>query len=280
MKTPVVFECGTEYLVGIIHNPGKPKSKGVVVVVGGPQYRVGSHRQFVLLSEHMAVEGFSSLRFDYQGMGDSSGEKKDFENVDNDIRCAIDALINSCPEITEIVLWGLCDAASAILFYAYKDSRVTGIVLLNPWVRTEEGESRAFLKHYYLKKFFIVETWKDLFLGRLNIFNSMMSLLKNFKNAYLRNTKYNSNSETQISLPDRMLYGYENFEGESLIIISGDDLTAAEFVDVSQSSIKWRECMASKKLTWKLLDEANHTFSSKKMRDQVSLWTTNWLGSW
>ena len=68
---PVVFSCGGDQLVGMVH-PAAARL-GVVIVVGGPQYRVGSHRQFVLMARDLAREGYPVLRFDYRGMGDSDG---------------------------------------------------------------------------------------------------------------------------------------------------------------------------------------------------------------
>src|SRR3546814_2482234 len=38
-------------------------------------------------------------------------------------------------------------SASAILFYAQRDSRVAGVALLNPWVRTPESEADTYLRH-------------------------------------------------------------------------------------------------------------------------------------
>lgn len=279
MKQSIIFDCNGEKLLGILHAPAIPRNKGVVVVVGGPQYRVGSHRQFLLLSNHLATENFPSFRFDYQGMGDSSGQQKDFENIEDDIRSAIDVFLVSCPEVTEIVLLGLCDAASAILFYAYKDPRVTGVVLLNPWVRSIEIESHALLKHYYLKKILHINTWHRMFTGKINICSASASLFSILKNRCIK--RINSSVESSaVSLPERMLSGYKKFKGHSLIIISGEDLTAAEFVDTVSSSRSWKEQLHNNRVTWKELSEANHTFSTKLWRDQVSLWTTEWLNLW
>ena len=53
----LLFTCQGLSLPGILH-PGAPDaSRGVLVVVGGPQYRVGSHRQFVLLARDLAAAG-------------------------------------------------------------------------------------------------------------------------------------------------------------------------------------------------------------------------------
>ena len=124
----ISFRCEGSQLVGIVAGARAPQARGVVVVVGGPQYRAGSHRQFTYLCRGLAQAGIASLRFDYRGMGDSEGDPRNFEAIDADIRAAVDAFIVAVPQLREVVLWGLCDAASATLFYGPTDARVTGQV--------------------------------------------------------------------------------------------------------------------------------------------------------
>jgi len=88
---PVEFSCEGDLLSGILHSGAADARTGVVIVVGGPQTRIGSHRQFLLLANALAAAGHPCLRFDYRGMGDSEGEPRDFEAVDADIRAAVDA---------------------------------------------------------------------------------------------------------------------------------------------------------------------------------------------
>src|SRR5450830_826016 len=126
------FTCDGAQLFGIASIPAVPAARGVLIVVGGPQYRAGSHRQFTLLARSLAEQGIAAMRFDYRGMGDSAGAVRSFEDVDEDLRCAIDAFQQAVPAVRELVIWGLCDAASAALFYAHTDPRVCGLVLLNP----------------------------------------------------------------------------------------------------------------------------------------------------
>ena len=71
----VRIDCDGEQCLGILATPGEGRSTtGVVIVVGGPQTRVGSHRQFVTLARALAAARYPTLRFDYFGTGDSSGE--------------------------------------------------------------------------------------------------------------------------------------------------------------------------------------------------------------
>ena len=151
-EDPLIFECTADSLVGILSRVGETAPRGVLIVVGGPQYRAGSHRQFTLLARHLAHEAIPVLRFDYRGMGDSTGDIRSFEHISEDIRCAIDRFFAEVPGLRDVAIWGLCDAASAALFYACGDPRVSGLVLANPWVRTPEGEAKTYLKHYYRQR--------------------------------------------------------------------------------------------------------------------------------
>ena len=142
---------------------------GVVVIVGGPQYRAGSHRQFVLLSRALADAGFAVLRFDYRGMGDSEGVQRDFEAVSQDVAAAINMLQLQMPVVKQIALWGLCDGASAALLYCNEvtDPRVAGLCLLNPWVRSEASLAKTQVKHYYTDRLKQKEFWLKLFSGKV-----------------------------------------------------------------------------------------------------------------
>ena len=132
LEIPIVFRSGSETLIGILHRPETVTNRGVVIVVGGPQYRVGSHRQFVHLARSLAKAGVPVFRFDYQGMGDATGEYFGFENIDDDINAALNTFCSEMPDIEQIVLWGLCDGASAIAMYRDPHIRVCGMVLINP----------------------------------------------------------------------------------------------------------------------------------------------------
>jgi hypothetical protein len=77
-----------------------------------------------------------------------------------------------------------------------------------------------------------------------------------------------------------MAAGLSRFRGPVLLILSGQDLTAKEFVDVSGASRLWRRLLAEPRVARRVIDEATHTFSRREWRDQVSAWTAGWMRSW
>ena len=277
-----VFDCGGDSLVGILAGSGLAAARGVLIVVGGPQYRVGSHRQFTLLARHLAEAGVPALRFDYRGMGDSGGDARTFERVGADIRCAIDRLFASVPGLKDVVIWGLCDAASAALFYAHEDARVSGLVLVNPWVRTEQGIARAQLRHYYLLRLLQPGLWRKVARGEFDFRQAAISLGRSIMDAtrlHRRAASAPESHRTEASLPDRMEDGLRKFHGRVLLILSGNDLTAQEFKDVVARSRGWRQLLADDRVTRHDLAEANHTFARRDWRDQVARWSEAWIKS-
>jgi len=276
-ESAIRFRCHDDWLYGIINRPDVACRRGVLIVVGGPQYRAGSHRQFTLLARHLAQQGIAAMRFDYRGMGDSQGEARDFENVEDDLRAAIDAFMEALPGMHEVVLWGLCDAASAATMYAASDARVTGLVLLNPWVRTADGLARTTLKHYYLERLRDLTFWRQLLSGRFSYGRSLKSI------AQLAHTAFGARlrqPDTTVSLPERMHAGMRAFRGRVMVIVSGADLTGREFCDMTTATPKWKRLLESPSVLQRQLGGADHTFSKRIWRDQVADWTCNWLRSW
>ncbi|OON59496.1 hydrolase 1, exosortase A system-associated [Massilia sp. KIM] len=278
----VRFACEGEDLIGVLSLPERPQRRGVLVVVGGPQYRAGSHRQFTLLARGLAEQGYATLRFDYRGMGDSGGALRSFEQVDADLRAAVDQFFTLVPTLEEVVIWGLCDGASAALFYAHQDPRVSGLVLLNPWVRTAEGLAKATLKHYYRARLLEPELWKKLLSGRFAFRSAAASLLAQLRTLLARRPDASDAGREPAGaaaapLPERMRLGLQRFGGPALFIFSGADLTAKEFLDLVADSRDWQALLKDERVAQHHLAPADHTFSRRAWRDQVTQWTADWL---
>ena len=274
----LAFDCHGDTLYGVLHLPPRPGPRGVVIVVGGPQYRAGSHRQFVLLARALAARGVPVLRFDYRGMGDSEGAMLGFETVDADLRAAIDAMFAHVAGLAEVALWGLCDGASAAVFYARHDRRVTGLALLNPWVRTEQGAARATLKHYYRARLFDPALWRKIAAGRFSLRAALGSAWQLLHSA--RSAGSGAAPAPAASLPERMYEGLRNFDGQVLLMLSGADLTAQEFAGVAAGSAGWRALVEAPRVTRHALEGADHTCSRAGWRGQVESWTCDWIAAW
>lgn len=248
-------------------------ARGVLVVVGGPQYRVGSHRQFVSLARSLAGAGVPCMRFDYTGMGDAEGELGDFQTAGPDLLAAIDAFVAACPAVREVVLWGLCDGASAAMMHALHDPRVAGLVAVNPWARSDASLAATRVRHYYLRRLLQPDFWLKVLRGGWHWRGSLQSLSGDL--ARSRSAPGTGTGTFQ----DAMAEGLRAFRGPTLFVLSGNDLTAKEFLQYTQASPRWRGLLQAPQVTRVDLAEADHTFSQRDWQAALERATLDWLRS-
>ncbi len=234
------FACQGQSLVGIIDVPERPLARGVLVISGGPQYRVGSHRHYTLLARLLAPRGIPVMRFDCRGMGDSEGEPRTFDSIGDDIQAAIREFFLQVPAMQEVVIWGLGDGATAAALYAHTDQRVRGLVLLNPWSGgTAQGAPHARLD---LGE---IAFWKQVGLDH---------------------------ALGPDPVPQRLLASLACFGGAALVVVGGADTAGRQFADLME-----RIDVPVRRVT---IAGADHTFASREWRDEVAELSANWIVSW
>jgi exosortase A-associated hydrolase 1/exosortase A-associated hydrolase 2 len=273
VEKAVWIACEGERMLGVVCAPREARTceQAVLIPVGGPQYRVGSHRQFVLLARTLAGAGYTSLRFDFRGMGDSEGAARTFEDVEQDLKAAIDTLCNE-PGVRSVAIWALCDAASAALMFGTADARVSGLVLLNPWVRSETTLATTHLKHYYGQRLLQREFWVRLLRAQFDWRASLRDLYRS-----LRRAARASAPAERTAFQTRMAQGWRCFRSPIALVLSGRDLTAKEFLEHAASDPRWRGLLTHPNVRRFDLPEADHTFSSGPWHRWLEERTLRWL---
>ena len=271
----VVIPCAGEHLVGVISRPEQPGTLGLVMVVGGAQYRAGSHRQFVLLARCLASAGFPVIRFDHRGLGDSSGKRMPFEAIHDDIGAALDTLVHQCPSVQRVVLWGLCDGASAALLYSgqHQDARLAGLCLLNPWVRSDNTLARTRIKHYYTGRLLESSFWQRLWQGKYEWRPSLKGLWQSLQ--AMRAQPPSDAPEPPFQ--QQMALALREFPGQVLLLLSARDYTAKEFVECAQSDPAWHGLLQRPQLQRVDVADADHTFSRALWRAAAEQAVLDWM---
>ena len=269
-ETSISFACADAILFGVISHPEQPASKGVIIVVGGPQYRVGSHRQFTLLARALAAQGHAVLRFDSRGMGDSSGTAPGFNALDADIAAAIDALTTACPAVEQVVLWGLCDGASAALLYSQRnrDERVAGLALANPWLESERAEAHAIVHSYYRQRLLQGSFWRKLLHKQINPLGRLREAWRLWRTAAQRSEAATNDTQAMhVTLLELKL--------PMLVLLCQRDATAQTF----SAALRLVGSDFLQRANVQRVDfaEADHTFSRQEWRKEVENVTIAWL---
>ena len=133
----ITFGRGTDpRLFGWLHRPGTAPLRQCGVVLCNPfaYDALGPHRSYRLFAEALAAAGFATLRFDYDGTGDSAGEDADGERLATwlaDIGTAID-LLKARTGVTRVALFGLRLSASFAVLAAQHRRDVAALMLWAP----------------------------------------------------------------------------------------------------------------------------------------------------
>ena len=142
---------------------------GLLLVTGGTQTRIGSHRMYERLAAALAGAGWPCLRFDRRGVGDSEGEDPDYKESGPDLAAAAEAFRREQPQVKRLLGFGLCDGASTLALHGAA-AGLDGYILANPWfVEAEAGEpAAAAIKSRYKDQLLSLNGWKRLLSGSIS----------------------------------------------------------------------------------------------------------------
>lgn len=271
-ETPVQILTEDSAAWGIVSAPSSSAFEtGVIIVTGGLQYRAGTHRQSALLARQFASAGFTTLRFDLAGLGDATGAIHDFENLGPQLTAALNALTVRHATVKRVVLWGLCDGASAALLHCHTatDPRIAGLCLINPWVRSDMGLARTHIKHYYGHRLTEWSFWRKLLAGGVGP-QAIGQLLGTLKTSLHK-------QDTSQSFQQKMATAWRHFAAPILLLISERDLTGQEFMDLARTDKAWQGCLQMPNVQQHIMPGADHTCSTPGGHELLGQLTRQWL---
>jgi hypothetical protein len=158
-------------------------------------------------------------------------------------------------------------------------------MLLNPWLGSPQGAAQAMLRHHYRRRLRSPDFWRKLARGGLDLAGSARSL-----SATLRAARGRKREGVDQALPDpvaeagaridrAMAQSLDRFAGRILLVLSGQDRTAAQYADLVASSPRWQALFHNGRATRLDLPEADHTFSRREQHDSLVRSMLDWLCS-
>jgi exosortase A-associated hydrolase 2 len=134
-ETPFFFPNGSYNLFGILHEPEiEPNGEGFVFCHPFAEEKLWSHRVFVNFARELAKIGYTVLRFDYMGHGDSDGkfEESTIETRVSDIKCASRLLKEKMSGQGKINLLGLRLGATLATLVSEEEESIDKLILWDP----------------------------------------------------------------------------------------------------------------------------------------------------
>lgn len=133
-ESPVFFASDRDNLFGIVTRPREPSRTGVVLLTGGAWIpAINRNRLWVRLARVLAEDGHNVLRFDYHGVGESTGQLTTY-GLDPSFRSGIEAAARTLREqgADRVILLGTCFGARLALACASRIPGVAGLILMSP----------------------------------------------------------------------------------------------------------------------------------------------------
>lgn len=157
-------------LIGIVSEPehrlGASGYPAVILLNSGLLHRVGPNRLYVKIARDLATAGFTVMRFDFSGVGDSQR----FHNLAleessiKETKQAMDFLKKTRGAQT-FILAGICSGADAAFRTATDDRRVIGVCMIDAFSFATVG----YVLSAYVRCLLKLRSWRRLFAGESEI---------------------------------------------------------------------------------------------------------------
>jgi pimeloyl-ACP methyl ester carboxylesterase len=310
---PVVFQNKQKLkLFGILHKPKANNSKDAAILLLSPgvKMRVAPHRMYNKLAKEMTSLGYTVLRFDFYGLGDSEGEINEpiLADVYNSIQSGrfVDDTIAAMDwmekehSFSKFIFAGLCGGAVTGLLAAKDDKRVIGLFGLNIPAAFEPSESD---KHRYMTKGELNKLrggyWRNMLKPkswlRLLTFQSDYSIIFKSLKQLLREKLFSGSGQAKppakaqnsdvgvkgnvnpffapafTNLLERM--------GKILLVFSAADRWLWEFEEKFESNNA--DALSNRGLVYEkhIIDKANHVLTQVEWQNQMLDIVRRWLKS-
>ncbi len=183
VEEPIQFGPG-QRLFGLVTRPVRATTRPAILLMSiGANHHIGSNGLYVRFARAFAALGFSSLRFDLSGIGDSEAAPGERDNQPypkgalDDVRAAMEVL--RARGHRRFVMIGLCSGGYHAFKTAVRDPSVVGLMVINP--QTFDYQEGAPLdvtrRHWsnvgeakqYQQSMLSLEKWKKLLRGQVNV---------------------------------------------------------------------------------------------------------------
>lgn len=282
-ELPVTFDCQGVTLIGVIHIPEKPRATGILpVAAGGIQYRAGCGRQLITLARQLSAKGIPVMRFDHRGHGDSVGKLLGFEHMEEDLARALETFQHHVPELQHVVLYGGCEAASAIMISGHNYPLAKSAIVANPWVDSEKLRALASRNHY-LRRLREPGFWKKVFTLQYNPMEYVGGAWSRIRKKLAGGPSPaapaagDSAGPAEVHFQDRMLSGFQKFDGPVMFLKSGMSIIADEFDLLVGSSREWEKACNRDTISRIEIPGADQAFSTAAARVDLFRVAEDWI---
>ena len=275
-------------LVGILTHPcgaTPPSDTAVIFFNAGLVHRVGPGRLYVELARQLAAQGWTCLRFDHAGIGDSPARSDQLPAEKAAVFEAIEAMdaLTRHHGCTRFVLAGMCAGTPTAFRAAVIDARVEALVLLNAVLgdraaadekALEEMTARKVAHSYWSDKIFRPRSWLRLLSGKSSP-RRILAMLLRAKRSSADRTRSPLDADGAAVLND---LGALAARGTRVLLLFGERTGVRQYF-----GMKFEPHLASlphaQRVTLGIVANGDHSFTTLALQDTVRAEVSAWLGA-
>jgi pimeloyl-ACP methyl ester carboxylesterase len=251
----------------------------------GANHHIGCNRLYVDLARQWASLGFSTLRFDLVGIGDTppqGGRKENDVYSDSGIADAGRALdwLAAARGYRRFLLAGICSGAYVSYYAALADARVEGVMLMNPltfhWCEGDSLEirTRTTFKstQFYRRAALQWETWKRAAKGEVHLRAIARKMAERSWISLKQWPGHWFQEDSDVAFGFRRLCS----RGARVVLVCGEDDGSCDVVaeHLGRDAGKFRR---NSNFRFEMISNTDHTFAPRRARRDLAERLTGYL---
>lgn len=299
--TETICQFSEESLFGIFSQPllrDEEIKPTVLLLNAGSVHRIGPNRNYIYIARQLLSMGFSVMRMDFLGLGDSIHPYILKENnpympeAPGNIRAAVSHLKDNF-NVKEVILMGVCSGAYASFQAALhlNDLVIREIVPVNPltfyWREGMSLDTPSLEHHWNWNRYAVnvrkSESWIKLLKGKINIVDVLRTILSRlfFKTQALANIIFNKiRRGFGIELSKDLAYDINKIHDKGIkISFFFSDLDPGYKILMESAGYVVNKLMKNKTVEISFISKANHNFSSHLGRSRLLAQLTQYFST-
>ena len=272
MRESAVLFGESKSLVGIVTDPEvESNGLGFLFLNAGATHRVGPQRMSVRFARQLAEMGYTCLRFDHAGIGDSRRRLDNLPFADSAVQDGRDAMdfLGSTRGINRFAVSGVCWGADNAVRLCAADERVVGVSAVDFYAVS----SVRHLFRVYPARLLAGRSWVNILRGRSRILKQVAAFVSAVGRSMVDGRKSKGDGEDILpAMPPAAVIELLNE-----LVERGVDLSfafALSAVSYDQYVAKFRRAMGELEKTGqlrvKVFKDADHLFTLR--HNQAELW--------
>lgn len=283
-------------LIGVVTQPSVGPNNSLPAIImlnAGLIHRIGPNRLYVKMARAFDELGFTSLRFDLSGIGDSKNSTQNLDFKSNGVENVKEAMnfLNVNKGIQRFIILGICSGSDIAFRASIEDERIIATIPINGYYFDMLGAdpifniaSKACSMRYYKKNALKASRWIKILSGQSKVFSKKN--VSTFFNLISKDVLKRINRKQKTALQDHRgengdrypITNWEKLMGRKVCMLHvfSEGSVAYDVYNITVAK-KLKGFIQQGLLDFELLNNVDHIFTPDWSQELLVSMVTSWL---